>query len=266
MNGILAQVAALAAHGRARRVDARAGGDAAYWSRHSTFQFVAGLRFVEGRHRLLRVVDDVVATEPSAWLAALPPDADFNLVALGSALPLAVHMAAALAGGTREGIAVSSGGRSFLWNPLWEVVARYPERKIWSVTYRRVRTRPVEITPANIEETKSRLETALDDAKELASRHGWLSSWCATFESAGQTLRSNDPVAPYHPDILPRLYGLPARQLLAAAVAAFVFGGMGSWNDVVLSGREEQAAYESVTKRLYDAVMDALVTAVNAGP
>jgi len=266
MNGILAQVAALAAHARARAVDTRAGGDADYWSRHSTFKFVSVLRFVERRRRLFRLVDDVVATEPSAWLAKLPPVADIHLVALGSALPLAAHIAAALAGGTREGIAVSTGGESFLWSPLWEVVARYPETKIWSVTYRRIGAHPVEIATTSIDEAKVRLEAALDDAKELASQHDSLSSWCATFESAAQTLRSNDPVAPYHPDILPRLYRLPARQLLAGAVGAFVFGGMGSWNDIVLSDGDARTAYESVTKRLYDAVIDALVTAVNAGP
>src|SRR4051794_262143 len=47
-------------------------------------------------------------------------------------------------------------------------------------------------------------------------------------------LTAVEPTAPYHPDILPSAgYTLAARQLLAGAVASFVFGGMGSWNDVV---------------------------------
>ncbi len=51
---------------------------------------------------------------------------------------------------------------------------------------------------------------------------------------------------------------------MAASVAAFVFGGMGSWNDTGFADREMQARYERVTRQLYIAVMDGLVTAVNA--
>src|SRR5258708_16386767 len=76
---------------------------------------------------------------------------------------------------------------------------------------------------------------------------------------------ASKPIAPYHPDVLPADgYSLSARQLMAASVAAFVFGGMGSWNDTGFADREMQARYERVTRQLYIAVMDGLVTAVNA--
>jgi hypothetical protein len=48
-------------------------------------------------------------------------------------------------------------------------------------------------------------------------------------------------------------------------VGAFVFGGMGSWNDCGFDDRKLQAQYEQVTKKLYVAVMDALVSGVNDG-
>jgi hypothetical protein len=66
---------------------------------------------------------------------------------------------------------------------------------------------------------------------------------------------------------LPRFQSIRGggRQLLAASVAGFVFGGMGSWNDHGFSDRESQARYERVTSQLYAAVMEGMATAVNEG-
>src|SRR3989442_9105903 len=72
MNGILAQAAALAAHAKASRVDARAGGDAEYWKHHSTFKYVKSVNFGVRRRRLFRTAFETVATEPSEWLARFP--------------------------------------------------------------------------------------------------------------------------------------------------------------------------------------------------
>src|SRR3989442_14553384 len=65
MNGILAQAAALAAHAKASRVDARAGGDAEYWKHHSTFKYVKSVNFGVRRRRLFRTAFETDATEPS---------------------------------------------------------------------------------------------------------------------------------------------------------------------------------------------------------
>ena len=48
-------------------------------------------------------------------------------------------------------------------------------------------------------------------------------------------------------------------------MAGFVFRGMGSWNDYGFSDRELQTRYERVTSRLYAAVMDGIIAAVNEG-
>ena len=54
---------------------------------------------------------------------------------------------------------------------------------------------------------------------------------------------------------------LEARQLLATASHAWVFGGMGSWNDVALTDDER---YKPVTAELFEAVLEAVVAATNA--
>ncbi|MCC6989411.1 MAG: hypothetical protein IT181_10455 [Acidobacteria bacterium] len=53
-------------------------------------------------------------------------------------------------------------------------------------------------------------------------------------------------------------------RLLAAARAAWVFGGMGSWNDQGFEG-ETQAQYEQLSDDLYRLLNTAIVTAANAG-
>ena len=117
-----------------------------------------------------------------------------------------------------------------------------------------------------IERAAEALETALREIGEFAAAQSGLAAWSETFAKAAESLGANAPAAPYHPDILPpRGYSSRARQLLAAAVGAFVFGGMGSWNDLGFAERKLQERYERLTKELYAAVMGGLVAAVNRG-
>ena len=48
----------------------------------------------------------------------------------------------------------------------------------------------------------------------------------------------------------PPMAPLPAAQLLGAAQSAWVFGGMGSWNDLGFEG-EDQALYDRLSEELY---------------
>jgi len=75
---------------------------------------------------------------------------------------------------------------------------------------------------------------------------------------------SPHPALPYHTDLLPAVgFSLEARQTLAAAAQACVFGGMGSWNDLALEQAEMQPRYEQISAALYEAVKSALVMASN---
>lgn len=47
------------------------------------------------------------------------------------------------------------------------------------------------------------------------------------------------------------------------AAAGWVFGGTGSWNDVVFSGPDGER-YEEVTSGLYAAVLEGIAAATNA--
>lgn len=67
----------------------------------------------------------------------------------------------------------------------------------------------------------------------------------------------------YHKDLyVPGSLCKSAEAMLDAAQSAWVFGGMGSWNDMGFDG-QEQREYESVSEELFNAVNRALCVAVN---
>jgi hypothetical protein len=66
--------------------------------------------------------------------------------------------------------------------------------------------------------------------------------------------------------MLPPDFGpLAARQLVAAATRAWVFGGMGSWNDVWFANPALVQRYKALTPALFEAVLSAIVDGANAG-
>jgi hypothetical protein len=66
---------------------------------------------------------------------------------------------------------------------------------------------------------------------------------------------------PYYADSVPP-HGLDHARVAAAAFKSFVFGGMGSWNDLSFQG-DAARNYEQLTKDLYAAVMFALDATAN---
>jgi hypothetical protein len=108
------------------------------------------------------------------------------------------------------------------------------------------------------------LRNALENA-ELFARKAYVDFWADWFVNATTQLDQMEPVPPFHPNLLPKTgYNLKSRQAMAAAVQAFVFGGMGSWNDLSFSDEELQNEYVQVTRNLYRAVMATISAATNA--
>ena len=59
-------------------------------------------------------------------------------------------------------------------------------------------------------------------------------------------------------------YSLEAKQILVCADIAWVFGGMGSWNDVVHV--DDYDLYRRLTGNLYDTICKSLAAAINSYP
>jgi hypothetical protein len=89
--------------------------------------------------------------------------------------------------------------------------------------------------------------------------------WADCFSKSLELLDSTNPVPPYHADMLPDTgFSLEARQVMAAAAQAYVFGGMGSWNDMGFADKSLNEEYQKVTKELYETVKMSIVIVSNS--
>lgn len=267
MNGELAQLIALITYGNEfLSVPWR---DApVLFPSHSTFQYVSDVTFrrVTKRFGIFTRLQ-VVATDTSTWFSALK-NAGIRRLRLAfvkrvSGLP--EHTAVAFAGGGTWGIQADSGSGTELWRPRWSVGDRLnAEGRIWSVEYRGMSNRRAQLGFPDVHQAVEGLKGALNEAKTF-SESADLDFWARWFAQTIELLGSSVPTIPYHPDLIPPEFLSPgARRLLAGACKAWVFGGMGSWNDAHLGHPSLRKRYDSVTARLYRAVVNAVAAAANS--
>lgn len=259
MNGEVAQLVALAAHGNAFL---RGGHDARdFYPANRAFVFCNEVSFVEPND-LAGTKEEAVAANPDDWLALLK-DGGCRRLSLGHRPTpnprLADHISAAfVGGGGRWLLAAGYAGRADYWAARWEVSApEAPDRKIWKVTYAKVASgSPDERAAApDLSARRRELESVLKRAENFARAHG-VENFADCFAGALEALEAGEPALPsYYSDLLPpEGYGAEARRVLAACAHAWVFGGMGSWNDLGFDPAEEQAEYERLSAELYAAV------------
>jgi hypothetical protein len=286
MNGELAQLIALATYGNHFLSAAGTTGPEMFRS-HSTFQFVSDISFKRRATRFgLFKREEIIARDTRSWFAALKKAGVKNLqlaffprpsriissqispvfgMCGGGETILATdrqtipyHMAVAFAGGGDWAMKADSAITSELWQATWSVSrgTDQKQQRIWAVEYGANSGSPAEINIANLPQVMKDLEAALTAAGTLAEEAG-LVHWADWFAQALSLLYDPAPTIPYHPDLLPASLQSPyCRQLLASASKAWVFGGMGSWND-------DGLPYDPITYKLFDAVMRAIIAATN---
>ena len=164
-------------------------------------------------------------------------------------------------------------GRIFRWhgarNHASPATSESPEEtggedtsKPWSVEYRGFMSSNSHALPMQeMSAVKHRLRQAVSRAKAFAPR----TIWAKYFAGSLEALESPAPVFPFG-DMLPSSgFPLEARQLLAAAARAYVFGGMSSWNDLALPNDPEIIKeYEEISRELYAAIQFAILMASNS--
>lgn len=265
MNGELAQVIALVAHGNVflnhaenAKID---------FSTNSTFQYVNDVMFV--RYKSTRDQHGVeVASSIADWFDYLRSKQAIRLWNIGfgwDRTDLAEHIAVAFSGGVPIAIQVDFPDGFELWYPLWKTAGQ--SQKPWFVEYRGLTFDYSHAAEQmDLADVKSKLQLSLSLAEQFARRSEVdLKGWADTFAKANYLLDSESAIAPYHPDMLPvDGFSREARQILAAAAQAYVFGGMGSWNDLGFDKPEIQKEYQEVTKILYLAVKMSILMASNS--
>lgn len=263
MQGTIAQLAALTIHANAFL---RGRPLAGFWPGNTAFQFCKRVDFVaaaDGR-------EQAYAADPKRWLERLRREG-VTAVRLyrGTRNEPGIsdrQSVAFVGGGGRWVMETSRGAECDLWEGSWELGDREdPERRIWNVTYARtaagIPCQPV--AAVDLEMLRGDLLDVLAEIETFAAEQR--TGFAESFRAAVGALTSDAPLAKvHHADIAPEgTLPLPARQLLGAVQHAWVFGGMGSWNDLGFAD-EAQQTYERLSDDLYALLTGAVCAAANA--
>jgi hypothetical protein len=233
---------------------------------NSTYRYVQSLTFMQPKHGLLRRERRYVGT--AEWLSFMRSEgvtalALFNPTETAGELPAPI--ATSFANGVPRGV-VTDGNAQTLWSSNWQTDGSDHLRgEIWRVTMTSYGLAPGPAArPRSAADAFASLQEAVKAARALATENN-LDDWVDWFGKALSVSTSPDPEVPYNPDIAPTGWlSLEQQQLLAFAVQAWVFGGMGSWNDIWLEDESQGDRYREVTEQLYRAVIAALVAVTNA--
>lgn len=270
MVGNVAQIIALISHGNRflerREVDA-------FYPENSTFQHCESVdfRLVTKKRLFVGGLTSIVANTPNEWFEHLAVTECENLRFRyrNSSMESGTqdyNLAGMVGGGGEWSIEAVYGSASASWTCAWNVFdPDQPDGRIWQVHYATDGAlHPESTAPVRWSDSVPRLRRALSDCTEFASKHG-LEEWIPSFEKAANCLESESPEAGYyHRDLLADDISIEKRQLFYAAANAWVFGGMGSWNDNVFTSEILQRPFQTVTAELYDAVNEVFTTILNS--
>lgn len=138
--------------------------------------------------------------------------------------------------------------------------------KIWQVTYCRIATGVTTHRPAqlDIERLKHALTGSLEALTQFSLLKG-LGKFTAFFETALNRLDPQKPLdeIAYCEFAPPDLISMDACRLLSAVDAAWVFGGIGSWNDLAFEGKD-RSDYEQLSEQLYQVLNACILASANS--
>ncbi len=228
-------------------------------------KFIAGGELVNGERKVA-----TMAETPDQWIRGLQVRGvtGLRLRQRPQSNPkISDRMSAGFVGGGRlwsiEGLRTS--GSSEFWRDKWEVGGRNsPEKRIWRVTYGLCEVSATEPYPLrSLEEIVPDLRLSLADIRAFSETQG-LEYFNKCFDDALRALDDPEADVGYHKDLAPDgCLNRTAAALLKAAQSAWVFGGMGSWNDMGFQG-EEQKTYERISDELFDLLNKAIEVAATS--
>mgnify|MGYP000213596970 CR=1 FL=1 len=269
MNGPIAQIVALTCHGNAFLAGHKVN---AFFPNHSTCTFCDRVNFVVvEKPRSGSFGGPEVASTPDQWFPWLK-----STGARGIRLWLTPQndphipdrMSAGFVGGggTWAMEVLGPKNRSEYWVARWEVWNRNAlQRRIWRVTYGRVYAGVTPaLKPPNLDGIVARLTQALREIHAFAEQHK-CGGFTQCFANALDTLDSKgEHLHGYHKDLAPDgILSDEAIAILHACQSSWVFGGMGSWNDIIFDG-DDHREYERVSEQLFQAVNEAIMAGANS--
>ncbi|MFI5160185.1 MAG: hypothetical protein ACHQHN_02865 [Sphingobacteriales bacterium] len=271
MNESLAQSVALISYGNEYLNNGNVEDN--FYPCNSTFKHYNSVQYVDFNNAIFRsqITEVMVAQSPIGW---------FKLLKKGGCKKLALNYHLSKDQSFTPDyklMGFGTGGGPWLIEAIYDEYSNYwvnksevtkrddPAKKFWSIKYGVIaKNKPIIDMHYDLIETRNNLDAVLLEIKALASRHS-LDYWADVFQKAQDTLKSPNPNREYyHKDlIIAKNYSLAAQQLLFAAGLAFVFGGMGSWNDLAFEMEDENEMYRSLSSKLYNEINKSIIAAVN---
>jgi len=271
MQGTIAQIVALTIHGNAFLQHSQNSQGLEFQARNSTCRFCEWVRFTDLVSGASNLEERTYSTDVHEWFEALKKDGVGGLrmkyeSSTTGRLPDRM-LVGFVGGGGKWFIETRRSGSSDFWKSRWRLGNRdRKDKKIWRVSYVRFLSgrASTQAQLEDLEPLRSELKQCLERIAQF-SRSQNLEAFTRAFESGIAKLESSDPLADvYHTDIAPPGFlSLVANRLLGSAQAAWVFGGMGSWNDQGFEG-QVQARYEELSEQLYRLLNRVVVAAANS--
>ena len=264
MTGILAQIIAITSFGNDYLKNGKLN---AFYPQNSTFQHC---NFVDFREMTKKdgtstEKETTVSKNPIKWFDYLKSKSCKKLRLFYQTDEENDHMMAGFVGGGGNWlIETIYSNHSDLWMSRWSHNPKLTE-KPWQVTYgKAIENCPIINQQFDIIETRKNLKSSLEKIADFAYKET-TENWGKIFDRARETLESKNPGSNfYHNDLICWTnYDLQNRQLLMAANKAFVFGGMGSWNDMGFENNDTYERYNQLSTELYQSMMESITCAIN---
>lgn len=264
MNGHIALLIALVSYGNSYLQTENSGHHLDF--NNTTLKYCSTLSFID---TTLSFSNKLLASNPQLWFAHLKKDSCKKLKLRynhSNESQMKDFESAGFVGGGGEWlIEAVYNDHSDYWNCSEYVVE--PESKgdrIWNTVIKKVeKNQPISPTIITVENAKKDLLITLNKIMAFSLKEQ-TDYWRGVFKSAIDKLDSPYTEIPYYNDcIIDSQYALQNKQLLSAATTASVFGGMGSWNDIVYPTDEANKTNELLSADLYNKINDAIIASVN---
>ena len=271
MTGTLAQIIALTAFGNDFLKNGTIPTD--FNTANTTFQFCNKVDFREFKKLFffLKPKETVIANNPTEWFQYLKSDGCKHLrlyfeYSKDQSFAKDHKLAGLVGGGGSWLIEAVYDNHSNYWANRWEVTNQNAtDRKIWAVNYgMTVKKQHISNLQIDNQKIKEKLRKTLTEIADFAFRQD-LKSWGEQFDKAKLTLDSLTPESGYyHTDLIPvDKYSMTAKQIIFSAGSAWVFGGMGSWNDLGFDSKEDNETYDRLSEQLYSNINEAIIAGTN---
>lgn len=268
MNGPIAQMVALTCYGNAILANIQA---PSFFPNNSTCQFCDSIVFIEFTKTVFgKTQEIIVANSPDDWFDGLSRNNAigirlFCLPSNNSKISGRTSAAFVGGGGTWVMEVLYENKDSEAWAARWEVEdQKSPDNRVWKVTYGLMAGvkdqfpdhRPLSVVMVDFCDSLRNIDAFAQREK--------LTGFTKCFEDALESLAHPEANVGYHKDLaVVGQLSQEAKSLLKASMSAWVFGGMGSWNDMSFDG-EIQQEYDRVSDNFFGIINEAIAVAATS--